>query len=163
MLETFYGTWLIDVIGKDAAFSQRYVINGSDRADGAYLADTTTPRLQVSGAEWTLTMEWNDNAGSDWQPSRARRSTVNFTVEDGLMVILGVDDNWIQVADQDFNDVVLHCQNIDPHLIPWHPHKRTIDFSVPKRGRDGGHPPMDRSDQRRGPIELPAPKGLVSE
>lgn len=147
MPEIFYGTWLIDVIAKDAAFSQRYVINGSDRVDGDYPADTTTPRLQVSGAEWTLTMEWNDNAGSGWQPSRVRRSTVDFTVENGLVIVLGVDDNWIQVADNDFNDVQLRCQNIDPHLTPWHPHRRTVDFSLPKGRRVDNQPP------KQGPYE----------
>ena len=149
MPEIFYGTWLIDVIAKDAAFSQRYVINGSDRVDGDYPADTTTPQLQVSGAEWTLTMEWNDNAGSGWQSSRVRRSTVNFTVEDGLVVVLGVDDNWIQFADEDFNDVQVRCQNIDPHLNPWHPHKRTVDFSVQKGIRND----KQQQQPKPGPFE----------
>ena len=144
MPEIFYGTWLIDVIAKDAAFSQRYVITGSDGVDGAYPADTTTPQLQVSGAEWTLTMEWNDNAGSGWQPSRVRRSPVNFTVEAGLVLVLGVDDNSIQFADEDFNDVQLRCQNIDRHLIPWRPHNRTVDFSV-KKGHDNYQPPKHDS------------------
>src|SRR5262245_48658109 len=125
MSETFYGTWLIDVIAKDAAFSQRYVIQGSDRSDGAYPADVTTPRLQVSGDEWTLTLEWNDNASSGWQETRIARSPVTFTVEEGLVVVLGGDDNWVQVADGDFNDIQLRCQNIDPELIPWHPYRRT--------------------------------------
>ena len=73
MAETFYGTWLIDVIGKDASYSQRYIVNGSDRVDGAYAADVSSPRLQVSGAEWTLALEWNDNVASGWQPSRRGR------------------------------------------------------------------------------------------
>jgi hypothetical protein len=140
MTETFYGTWLIDVVGKDAWYSQRYVISDSDRADGIYAADLTTPRLLVSGQEWTLTLEWNDNAGSGWQVSRTRRLPVDFTAKDGLVVVLGVDDNWPQFADGDFDDVVLRCQNIDPELIPWYPFVQKIDFSLPKRGDDDNQP-----------------------
>lgn len=133
MSERFYGTWLIDVVSKDAAFSERYVITGSDRVDGPYLAQVGGLQLLVSGAEWTLSMEWNDEAGSGWQPSRVRRDSFVFTVEDGLTVLLGVDDNLVELADGDFNDVVLRCQNIDPSVIPWHPYRRTLDFSLQKR------------------------------
>jgi len=141
MAETFHGTWLVDVVGKDAWFSQRYVINGSDRVDGAYPAAVGSPRLQVSGAEWTLTLEWNDNASSGWQPSRVIRRSVDFGVDDGLVVVLGADDNWVAVADNDFDDVLVRCQNIDPHLIPWHPHRRTVDFRLPRRKGDDGQTP----------------------
>lgn len=136
MAETFYGTWLIDVVGKNAAFNERYVVSGSDRADGVYAADIGSPRLQVSGARWTLEFEWNDNLSSGWQQSRVIRRQVDFNVDDGLVVQLGIDDNWIHVADNDFNDVLIRCQNIDPELIPWHPHRRSVDFRLPKRGKD---------------------------
>jgi hypothetical protein len=156
MAETFYGSWLIDVTGKDAAYAQRIVISGSDRADGIYAADVSTPRLFVTGLEWILTTEWNDNVSSGWQPSRMRRQPVNFTVQDGLVVVLGVDDNWPQYADGDFDDIVLRCQNIDPDLIPWHPFVQKIDFSLPKRGDKGdgrhGERPCghdDKIDRRR--------------
>jgi len=132
MAERFYGTWIIDVVGKDAAFSQRYIIIGSDRVDGAYPADLGVPRLQVSGAEWTLALEWNNNTGSGWQPSRVQRRSTSFTITDGLVIVLGADDNWEQVADDDFDDVVVRCQNIDPHLIPWYPYQPKLDFSLPK-------------------------------
>jgi len=151
MPETFYGSWLISVTSKDAAYSQRYVIDGSDRSDGAYAADVGSPVLQVTGAEWRITLEWNDNAASGWQPSRVIRRSVGFDVDNGLVVVLGVDDNWPDVADNDFDDIVIRCQNIDHHLIPWYPHRRTMDFRLPKRkgdGQPGGHgnpncPPCD--------------------
>ncbi len=130
MAETFYGSWFIDVVSKDADFIEQYVIQGSDRSDGTYIADTTTPRVHVSGEQWTLELQWNDNVGSGWQPSRIRRSDVRFTVEDGLVVVVGADDNFEAVADGDFNDVVLRLQNIDRHLIPWHPYRRKVDFTV---------------------------------
>lgn len=144
MAETFYGNWWIDVVGKDAWFSQRCVVSGSDRADGAYAADLGSPRLQVSGAEWTLALEWNNNVDSGWQPSRVVRRSVTFDVDAGLVVVLGVDDNWLHHADNDFDDVVIRCQNVDPHLVPWHPHRRTVDFRLPKRkGDDTWQPGKD--------------------
>lgn len=133
MAETFYGSWLISVTSKDAWYSQRYTVSGSDRSDGTYAADVATPVLQVSGAEWTLSMEWNDNAASGWQASRVIRRTTSFDVDNGLVVVLGVDDNWPDHADNDFDDVVIRCQNIDAHLIPWYPHRRTVDFRLPQR------------------------------
>jgi len=158
MPETFYGTWLIDVVGKDAAYSQRYVISGSDRVDGDYRATLGSPRLQVSGAEWTLALEWNDNASSGWQPSRVIRRSVDFDVDDGLVVVLGADDNWVSVADNDFDDVLVRCQNIDHHLIPWYPHRRTLDFRLPQRkgGHDGpGKDPCVISPKEpRPPLEI---------
>jgi hypothetical protein len=140
MIETFYGTWLISVASKDAWFSQRYVVRGSDRSDGSYPAAVGSPLLQVSGAEWTLAFEWNDNAASGWQSSRVIRRNVSFDVDNGLVVLLGVDDNWPDRADNDFDDVVVRCQNIDPHLIPWYPHRRTVDFRLP-RGKGHGRDP----------------------
>ena len=140
MAETFYGSWLIGIASKDAWFNQRYVVAGSDRSDGVYPADVGSPVLQVTGVEWTLSLEWNDNAASGWQPSRVLRRRVEFDVDQGLVVTLGVDDNWPNAADNDFDDVVLRCQNIDWHLIPWHPHRRTVDFRLPRRKGDGGVP-----------------------
>ncbi|WP_341887801.1 hypothetical protein [Variovorax sp. YR752] len=141
MSETFYGTWLIDVVSKDAAYSQRYIVSGSDRVDGVYPGDVSSPRLQISGAEWTLTLEWNDNVNSGWQPSRVIRRTTTFDVDDGLVVVLGIDDNWPTYADNDYDDLVIRCQNIDPQLLPWYPHRQTVDFRLPRgKGRGGGKP-----------------------
>ncbi len=60
-------------LGKNAAFSQRYIIEGSDTSDGVYAGEVGTPQLRVSGSEWRLRPEWNNKAGSGWQPSRVRR------------------------------------------------------------------------------------------
>lgn len=152
MTETFYGTWLISIASKDAWFSQRFVVRGSDRSDGSYAANVGSPVVQVSGAEWTLAFEWNDNAASGWQSSRVIRRAVDFDVDNGLVVLLGVDDNWPDRADNDFDDVVVRCQNIDPHLIPWYPHRRTVDFRLP-RGKGHG------KDPRFGQTGLSDPKG----
>lgn len=163
MAETFYGAWLIDVVGKDAAFGQRYVVSGSDRADGAYLADIGSPRIQVSGAEWTLALEWNNNVGSGWQPSRVIRQSVTFDINAGLIVVLGVDDNALEYADNDFNDLIIRCQNIDPHLIPWYPHRNTVDFRLPRRKGGDHNNPGKEPGKDSGGKQIPDPCRLSND
>ena len=75
MAQTFYGEWFVQVVSRDAAFGQRFVVSGSDATDGAYdgVIGVSTP---VSGDTWTLELEWNDNAlalgGSPAVSGRAR-------------------------------------------------------------------------------------------
>ena len=116
MAETFFGPWTVEVVGVESAFSQRFVITGSDSADGAY-DGTMGVMVQVGGEEWRLDLEWNDNAGSGWQPSGVRRGA-DFSISDGLTVTLGADDNVEAVRDHDFNDVGLACHSLDPAVDP---------------------------------------------
>ena len=78
MAEVFYGAWTVEVLAKDAAFGQRFVIAGSDAADGDYPGVTGTPPVSATGQRWTLALEWNDNAGSGWLPSDVRRTSTAF-------------------------------------------------------------------------------------
>jgi hypothetical protein len=144
----FYGPWRIEVASKDADYSQRYVIAGSAGSDGAHVADITTPPVLVDGAAWTISLEWNDNAGSGWLPSDVRKSASN-TLAEGLVVTLGADDNYAWYRDGDYNDVVLRLYNQDPTLNPWVPFPGLPDFTVHARPRDpqDGRPPQ--SDKPR--------------
>jgi hypothetical protein len=116
MTQRFFGPWLVEVVSLDAAFSERFVIGGSGNADGAY-DGTPGVGVQVSGDAWTLDLEWNDNAGSGWQPSGVRK-TAEYTISNGLVVTLGADDNFEALRDHDFNDVVLACKSLDPAIDP---------------------------------------------
>jgi hypothetical protein len=141
--ETFYGAWRIEVTGRDAVFDERFVITGSDNADGAY-PGVIGEAVSVAGAEWILTMEWRDGGGP-WQGSRLLRSAT-YTVMDGLIVSLGADDGPPATADADFNDVVLTCLSDDPDIDPNRPAGNPYDFSIPERSLvepkgDGGHLP----------------------
>jgi hypothetical protein len=40
--QLFSGDWTVTVFSKDAAFSERFVIEGSVSSDGAYAGETTT-------------------------------------------------------------------------------------------------------------------------
>src|SRR5262249_4018256 len=130
MSETLYGTWSIRVLSKDADFDERFTIAGSAASDGSY-PGTPGTAVTVSGTRGVLTMEWNDRAGSGWQPSATRRSAA-FTVEGGLVLTLGADDNTPAARDFDYNDMVLECRYLDPALNPLTPAVNPYDFSVPK-------------------------------
>lgn len=144
MALSFSGPWRIEVASKDAAYGQRYVIAGSSGSDGAYVADVTTPPLLVDGATWTISLEWNNNAGSGWLPSDVRKSATN-TLAEGLVVTLGADDNYAWYRDGDYNDVVLRLHNQDQTLNPWVPFPGLPDFTVHKKPQDppGGRLPPD--------------------
>ena len=157
MQEVFYGPWEIRVLSKDADFSQRIVITGSDASDGDYpVAAAGGGPGPVSGTRWTMHAEWNDNASSGWQPSALRR-TAAYTLADGLTVTIGIDDNADDVRDHDYNDVVVIATSLNPDHTPLHPVAAPLDFTVPEdvwwrywksSGRDPkdpyrGYPPPD--------------------
>jgi hypothetical protein len=129
--QLFSGHWTVAVFSKDANASQRFVIAGSDASDGIYAGETTTPPVSVSGPRWFLRFEWNDNAGSGWQPSDIRRIGASYTLQEGLVTLLGADDNFEQFRDHDFNDLILRCRNLDPELNPRLPLFNMPDFTLP--------------------------------
>lgn len=85
----------------------------------------------MSGPRWFLRFEWNDNAGSGWQPSDLRRIDASYTLQEGLVTVLGADDNFEQFGDHDFNDLILRCRNLDPELNPRIPLFNMPDFTLP--------------------------------
>lgn len=131
MEEVFYGPWEVRVISKEASFDEQIVIVGSDASDGAYPGIPGGGPGPVAGSKWTLRAEWNDNAGSGWQPSDLRRSAA-YTLDEGLVVTIGIDDNLDTVRDYDYNDVVVVCRSLDPSHTPMHPIINPYDFTVPK-------------------------------
>ncbi len=131
MTEIFYGTWSIRVSVIRAGYAQRFIISGSAGSDGVYPGIVGSTLPQVTGSQWTVTMEWNDNAGSGWLPSEVRRSA-SYTVQDGLVVQLGADDGNAPGRDFDFDDLVLVCVNLDPDINPFPPGPPPFDFSLPK-------------------------------
>jgi hypothetical protein len=146
MAELFYGEWMVEVFQRDAALSQRFITSGSSN-DNVYPAETTTNPVSVSswpGQGFAVQMEWKDIAGSDfdWQPSDVRRIGVEYTLQDGLVVLLKAEDN----------DFVLRCRNVDPQLNPWRSSAVNLpDFTLPedvRRPPDNGEDDDDRDDDR---------------
>jgi hypothetical protein len=127
----FSGSWVIKVDSKDADFSERFIISGSVASDGIYPGEISMPSVSVSGQRWFLRFEWNDNASSGWQPSDIRRTAAAYTLEEGLITFVGADDS--SSRDQDFNDLVLRCRNLDPKINPRIPLTNLLpDFTLPR-------------------------------
>ena len=170
----FHGDWTVEVFFKEAFFDQRFAISSSDTSDGVYPGVPGSPPVNVTGMKWQISLEWNDNANSGWQPSDVRRNTVDYTVSDGLVVMIGADDNYEQFRDHDFNDIVLRCRNTEQRLAPWHPIVNPYDFTLPDSVRHPGliPPPKDppwrpphrpvpnvpTPDQPRPPRDEPLPR-----
>lgn len=151
MGEVLYGPWNVTVLSKEAWFDQRFIITGSVNADGVYPGIPGTGPGLVTGDEWTVSFEWNDNTSSGWQPSDVRHFA-RYTVTEGFVVELGADDNYEQFRDRDYNDMVLTCVNQDPALTPLHPVTPFYDFSVPQDILDKN--PHPRPDVRRPDEEI---------
>jgi hypothetical protein len=145
--EIFYGDWAVEVLAKDAAFSQRFVIAGSAASDGAYPGVPGTGAGVVSGQGWSITMEWSDDAGSGWQPSEIRRSAV-YIEHVGLVVDLGADDNVPALRDHDYNDMILRCRSVDPLLDPLQQRVNPYDFTAPASALHPDPPSAGRGDPR---------------
>jgi hypothetical protein len=129
MTEVFYGPWNVMVESKEAYYSQRFTIRGSVNADGTYPGIPGTGPGDVHGSQWTIDLEWNDNAHSGWQPSDAKRSAT-YSLPDGLTLFIGADDNYEQYRDHDYNDMVLACRSLNPDHAPYKgttPYEFTVD------------------------------------
>lgn len=131
MTHTFYGQWTITVGVIRAGYAQRFIVSGSSGSDGIYpgVVGTIVP---VAGQRWTVAMEWNDNAGSGWQPSDVRKSAW-ATVREGLVVQLSGDDGPPGNQDHDYDDLILICVNRDPNINPYPPGPPPYDFSLPRK------------------------------
>jgi hypothetical protein len=144
-LEVFNGHWTVEVLSHQSSLSARFTIVSSDNADADYEGLPGVGPIAVSGAAWGIRAQWNDGAGSDWRPSDLKRLSVTYTLADGLVVLVGADDNYDNLRDFDFDDLVLRCQSDDPRFVPWRPLTRPYDFTIPedvykrrrRRRRDG--------------------------
>lgn len=160
MGETLYGDWSVIVASTSAVFDERFVIAGSASSDRDYPGVPGTGPGPVSGAAWTITAQWNDNQGSGWRPSVMRRSAT-YTVANGLEITLRADDNYDNLRDGDFNDLVIVCLSLDPSLALPQPTTNPYDFTVSKevfgeytkdhddRDRDRGDTDHDRQESKR--------------
>src|SRR5258708_12247631 len=101
MPEVFYGEWAVAVVSHESAYNQRYIITGSDASDGTYLVGNPPP-VNVFGAQWTLTIEYEGAGG--WQASEIRR-TPTYTPHDALVINLRASLNF----EANSNDIVLTC------------------------------------------------------
>ncbi len=113
---TMQGSWTVKVKSKSAAFKQRFVIQGSDGADGTYDGEVSTPEVAVTGAQWTISIQHQPGKGKPWLPSAERLTTPVQAAGKTSFDIRSNDTG----ADQDYNDLILTCStptNFLKHVI----------------------------------------------
>lgn len=98
------GTWVVEVKSKSAAWSQRFIIEGSDSSDGTYNGLPGITAL-ASGDQWGVSIENNPTGPVSWQPSRERLA--NFRVDGGFFRVDIESDDGGAGPDDDFNDLIL--------------------------------------------------------
>lgn len=99
------GSWNIKVKSKNAAFPQRFVILGSDNADGTYDGVEGSPQINVTGTQWSITVQHNPTGPVSWIPSAERLSNPVLSSGQIKFDILTNDTG----GDQDYNDLILTC------------------------------------------------------
>jgi hypothetical protein len=102
------GRWHLRVERKNARFGQRFVVSGAAAGNGTY-GDTIGLTTAVDGPSWTIEFQWNNGQDAEWHSSRCKKLTAAFDFASGLVVRIGADDNYPHLADNDYDDLVLHC------------------------------------------------------
>lgn len=112
MAEVFQGKWRVRVTEKNAGFAHRFRITGANIGNGTYSGIVGT-EIIVEGDNWTITEEWNNGSGSGWQESAVLRSfgSISPLV---LVNFLRADDNFPAERDNDFDDLIITCTDLDP-------------------------------------------------
>jgi len=110
MAEFFSGRWRLRVVSKNADFDQRLRIEGAVTGNGIFNG-VPGVTAEASGPSWSLTLEWNNNAGSGWQES-AVRPTPGFISSIVPTVELRADDNFPDQRDGDFDDLIVLAEQL---------------------------------------------------
>ncbi len=104
---TMQGSWTVAVKSQNASYKQRFLIQGSDNADGIYIVgNNPPPPLDVTGAQWTITIQHLPRGrGASWRQSAERLGT---PVRSGGTVRFDILYND-SGGDQDYDDLILTC------------------------------------------------------
>ena len=78
-MESFYGPWNVRLNHVDPYFRQRFIISGSDQADGRYeVSSGGVVNLEVTGSAWFVSLEtepFPPIAGQAWLERTIQRAT----------------------------------------------------------------------------------------
>jgi len=138
MATTFYGPWYVVLGVVNSHFSQRFLISGSDNADGVYPVQFGNRlTLSVQGTKWQIEMQYFPfGAGASWQPSDVRES-MKFVLGDGLIVQLDGGARLPVLINPQFRNLALTCTSIDQEINPI-PTANPYSFTVPEDTNSGG-------------------------
>ncbi|WP_428742754.1 hypothetical protein [Tenacibaculum sp.] len=114
MIVSMQGDWSIGVKTKQAAYPQRFVINGATEGNGIYNAVTNMNPIKVIGDQWTISIEHNPGNGFILSDTRIKFPR---KIDDKYVFEIESNDSG---GDQDFNDLILECTSearISDYLI----------------------------------------------
>ena len=99
------GTWTVSIKSKQAAYDQRYIVEGADSGNGTYqyVNNNEPPPVLVTGSDWTIRVE--HDPGSGWLDSDDR---ITFPTYSNFQNHFDIQTNDTG-ADSDFNDLILTC------------------------------------------------------
>lgn len=123
----FYGKWSMKVIGKNADFQQRVMIESSLASDGAIPGVVGQTVAAIDGARWFAFIE-SSSTGASWQASQIKR-VPGVISPDGLIVTLFSDDVVPGGSDGDFNDLIVQFTYLNPDVNP--PGSPPYSFTLP--------------------------------
>lgn len=128
----FFGPWRITTAGAVAHLGQwQLQLDGTDWTDGVVpLSDGQPITMAVTGQRWTLTVLTYFHFPSPglWAPTPPRRAK-RFQAGVGLVVDLTASSaSDVYPSPQ----LLLHCVNDSPDVLPITPGDAPFDFSVPE-------------------------------
>ena len=110
MASFFQGKWRGTVTGRNAGFSQRVLVSGAASGNGAYNGTVGNAFVFEDGQ---VELQWNDGAGSGWQPS-AFISSIGMSSPLVVVRFMSADDNFPAQRDGDFDDLQVKFEHLDP-------------------------------------------------
>lgn len=110
MAVDFQGRWRGTVVGRNAGFGERVLVTGAASGNGAYSGIVGTS-FEFNGGQ--VDLQWNDEAGSGWQPS-ALITSIGMSSPLVIMRFISADDNYPDQRDGDFDDLQVSFEYLDP-------------------------------------------------
>ncbi|HMG52823.1 MAG TPA: hypothetical protein VK601_05070, partial [Kofleriaceae bacterium] len=124
----FYGKWSMTVVGKNADFLQRVLIEESLASDGAVPGVVGQSVAEIDGERWLVLVESSGTNGATWQASRIKR-VPGVISPNGLIVTIYSDDVVPGGSDGDFDDLILQFTYLNPEVNP--PGATPYPFTLP--------------------------------
>lgn len=114
MIISMQGNWTVTVTTKNAAFGQRFIVQGAVSGAGTHNGTVGTS-INVQGSNWSIAVQ-NDPGGGNWLTSATQITT---PVLSGGVYRFNIRSNDAG-SDVDFDDLILTCsrpENINDFIV----------------------------------------------
>lgn len=102
MIISMQGNWTVAVKSKNAAFQQRFMVQGATSGNGVHNGTVGTS-VNVTGTQWSIAIQ--HNPGTGWVTSDTQ---LKFPQKQGGNYVFDIHSND-EGNDTDFNDLILTC------------------------------------------------------